>query len=359
MVSLEQALSSRAPAIEVLALADPDAWDDYFVYAGYPRCAGADFVVERDGRTIGVVGVTNQKTRIATYWADHGLKVSDPLAAARAEIAKLPEEVDLVVLLSNLGLNDTQQLVKSLEQGESRVGLAVVSGTKRLTKDPVFVSGVPIVEPMSQGKYLGRADFVLNGEEIEYRNATAVSRSQRADYRRALRNYHTTRKQVLRDKQKLAELELTAQKPAAKGQTAEANAELDERVSEGIAAQKKRIETSEARLATVSAGLLATLRPLDAPREVTGDDWVETEIVAVKIEIPEPNETRRVLDRAKKTRPDEKPVAASAPTKPKSELERRLPKGLPRPNMGTAERFEKAMRALRRSLIASEAMTAS
>lgn len=267
-------------------------------------------VVERDGRKIGVVGVTKQKTRYEDYWNERKVQVTDPLEAAKTAIAKLPEDVDLVVLLSNLGLNDSEKLVTDLRAQNARVDFVVVSSSNRMTEEPQFAAGVPLVEPLSRGKYVGRADFVLNGPTIEFRNASMRTSSSVNDYRRALRSYHIAKKQLIRDRQKIAELEMSEKTVANQAQNkpdaGKVVDELQKRRQDALASQKKRVEMAEGRLATISQNLLESLAALDKRSQpATGDDWIAAHIAPVKIEIEQAPQTRKVLDKAARTRPKE------------------------------------------------------
>lgn len=265
-------------------------------------------VVERDGLEVGVVGVTKQKTRLGDYWSSRKLEVEAPLDAARREIAKLPPDVDAVVLLSNLGLGGTRELVEGLGDDAGRLALVVISGTNRLTGDPEFTDGVPIVEPLSRGKYVGRAELTLNGDTVAYRNAAGLTPTTLRDYRRAIRSYWTTRKHLARQQKQLAELEARSVNVAkeAKGSDAAALAELDKRRAQAIESRAKRVETMKTRLSTVSESLQEAVAQLKPTTEASGDDWIVSNIVPVKIEIAEEPSTRRVVSRNEKTRPSQK-----------------------------------------------------
>jgi hypothetical protein len=263
--------------------------------------------VERDGATLGIVGVTKKKTRLGDYWSSRGLTVEDPLEAANREIVELDSEVDAVVLLSNLGLKSTEELVDGIaEAGNSgKLALVVVSGTNRLTGDPEFASGVPIVEPLSRGKYVGRADVLLNGDSISYRNAGGVTATTLRDYRRALRSYWTTRRQLARHRKQVAEMEARAAEQTTRTDGGSSK-ELEERTREAIDSRKWRVKTYENRLKTVSDALREAVAQLDPGDESTGDDWVASAVVPVKIEITEEPRTARVVNRFQKRRPEPK-----------------------------------------------------
>jgi len=61
-------------------------------------------ILERDGFRIGVVGIFGQDAATALYPPHlEGLEVRDPVAAARSAVARIREDVDLVVLLAHEG----------------------------------------------------------------------------------------------------------------------------------------------------------------------------------------------------------------------------------------------------------------
>lgn len=262
-------------------------------------------VVERDGVKVAFVGLTRKHSRRENFFEDRKLEVDAPRVAAKRTIDAL-EPVDAIVLLSNLGLMDTEKLLGELRDDHVRVDLAIVSGTGRLTADPDFAGGVPVMEPLSRGKYVGRADLWLNGTETQFRNAATATPATLRDYRRAVRSYWTTRAQTLREQLKIAELEMSLE-TITTGQQPDTGAvvkELAKRRTNAIDLQKKRLETYQSRRVSTAAALLKAIenvRPLN--EEPVGDDWVSGAVVPVKIEItPEPA-TRKLLDRREKKRP--------------------------------------------------------
>lgn len=266
-------------------------------------------VVERDGLKVAFVGATPQTTRRADYWAARDLTVDEPSAAIAAAVRELGPR-DATVLLSNLGLADTQTLVGQLVGDGVRLDLAIVSGTGRSTTDPEFAAGVPIMEPHNRGKYLGRADLFLNGETAEYRNAAIATPSAMRDYRRAVRSYWTTRKQELRERLKIAELELSLH-TLERGQQPDAGAAVDQltqRRRENIGSLEKRLSTFETRRTNTSQAMMMAVANVRPPSEApVGDDWIAGWVVPVKIEItPEPA-TRKVLDQRERKRPKADP----------------------------------------------------
>lgn len=264
-------------------------------------------IVERGGVRVAFVGVTKKQTRREDYWSSRNLTVDDPKTAAQDAIKAL-ESHDAVVLLSNLGLVETQDLVIALAKEGTRVHLAVASSTNRMTGDPEFAAGIPVMEPLSRGKYLGRADIWVNGNAVAYKNAASTTPASMRNYRRTVRSYWSTRKQVVRDRLKIAELEMSAETMEASQQAEapEVVAQLKERRDDSIERQKSRLETLERRLESTSFGLLRALadaKPAEGA-SAKADDWIAGRVVPVKIEITPHPATRRVLDPREKKRPE-------------------------------------------------------
>ena len=263
-------------------------------------------VVERDGIRVAFVAVTNPKARRDDFWSARKLTAEPPSGPASDALAALPADVDAVVLLSNLGLADTGVLIGELKGAGMRVDLAVVSGTKRMTAEPEFAHGVPMLEPLSRGKYVGRADLWLNGTETSYRNARMTTPAALRHYRRALRSYWTTRQNLLKTQIQLAELALV-DKTAERAQGVDAGAAAKTLVKRNQAEKEvivKREETLHRRRENTSEALMFTIAKAtedgDGPK---GDDWVFGTVIPVKIELePEPR-TRKVLDAREKRRP--------------------------------------------------------
>lgn len=172
-------------------------------------------VEQRGGHTIGVVGLTAGEVS--------GCEVSDPVAAATAAVAQLPEEVDFTVILAPL----SHQAVQSL----AAAGLAdlVVDGASgRRRKAPESTGASYVASLGSRSKYLGVLEvqfvegatgFVLGNEDQHAREAvnriadrleTARSRvrtaSKPADLKRAVEIVAHYEQQLAEAEKKLDEI---------------------------------------------------------------------------------------------------------------------------------------------------------
>lgn len=298
-------------------------------------------VVERGSKKVAFVGVLKEKGRDADYYESRGARVASPSEAYMAELEELPDKIDAVVLLSNLGAPRTAELVETIKARRGRLDAAIVSNTNQLTRTPQWAASVPIVEPMSRGKYFGRLDLLLGDEPgISYANAVTDPREAIQKYRRAWTRYLGATKQLREAAREVAELQkrLESQSERARQsdrQAAEAsatasgpddgdkgdgrseegaaaedrtrgeaekfvdssNAELESRVEflqKKIGTLHKRADAASKAVARETAGI-PTLEGLVAPTE--GDDWATVRIAQLELDIPQQAQVREVLDR--------------------------------------------------------------
>ncbi|CAN0582071.1 unnamed protein product, partial [Laminaria digitata] len=128
-------------------------------------------IAQRDGKKVAFIGLSKARPQITGYYEARGMEVAESLASYKAELAKLPGDVDLVVLLMNDGVANAQTFARDLKREGGRVDLILSSNSNRLTRDPEWIDGVPILEPMSRGKYFGRVDVWAAGDgALNYAN---------------------------------------------------------------------------------------------------------------------------------------------------------------------------------------------
>jgi 2',3'-cyclic-nucleotide 2'-phosphodiesterase (5'-nucleotidase family) len=306
---------------ELLEVADFEPISANLYERGGSRAFDGHRVVSRDGKKVAFVGLTKADARRPNYYEERGVEVKAPQRAYLDELGELPEDVDLVVLLSNLGVPDTSALVEDLVGQGARVDAAIVSNTNKLTRSPEWAAGVPIVEPLSRGKYFGRLDVMLGDQPgVSYANAIQDPRQVIQNYRRAWSSYmgaHAKRREVA---QKKAELEQKLDEQLDKArqvddQVADGGADASDRKAEKFVEAtarrtrsrieffEKQLETLDRRILTTSkalaeqSGKLGTIEELVAPTE--GDDWAAVRIVQLKLDMPQAPKVRRVLDRWK------------------------------------------------------------
>ncbi|MBA2663096.1 MAG: hypothetical protein H0U74_12440 [Bradymonadaceae bacterium] len=272
-------------------------------------------VVERGGARVAFIGVARDEEATKTYYEARGLAVRPALEAVREAAALLPEEVSAVVLLSNLGVEKTRELVGALQSEGIALTAVVVSNTASTTISPLWAAGVPILEPASRGKHLGRLDLYLQDATkgagaVRFANAVSDPLVELRDYRRAVTGFYRASEAM--DKM-LIELEAMrveiAQKQAAlvELEAADENRAASESALASLQARHatsaSRLELYERRLAMTADTYVRTAGTLSAlsatPGAPAGSDWVEGQVIAVKLAIPEHAGVRKVLDRGK------------------------------------------------------------
>lgn len=255
--------------------------------------------VEKAGTTFGVVGLTKEQPRIKGLWDELGVSVADSGESYRAAWDTV-SDTDVVVLLSNLGIAESRSLLESLDETMLPT-MVVASNTNRLTRRPEWVRGVPIVEPLSRGKYVGLADLYLNGDgRPTFTNIEVDSSRAMQNYRKAWSTYASASK---RHNDALRDIQTHILNAAKEGEPAESEAErvtsrrayLDGRVERSA----KRVEIASTELQGALKSLLAAEKPVDTP----GDDWFVSQIIPVKLDVPRAASTRTVVDAREKKRP--------------------------------------------------------
>lgn len=261
-------------------------------------------VVERDGMKVAFIGLIKERPRYQDFYVGNGVEVSAPLPAYRAQLEQLPGDIDLVVLLSNEGVPATQSLIEALRKEKLRVDAAITSNSNRLTSRPEWAEGVPVVEPMSRGKYLGRLDVWLRGEgEAQFMNDVPSELSALENYRMAWRAYLQAKLALAQSEAQAADLEVEL--------TAPANAAAGTSPDQGVSPQDSRAAAARIKLGKMEPllrqrGERLLLTSQEARRmageaevgehRVQGDDWAEVRVVPVLLEIPQDEVVRAAID---------------------------------------------------------------
>ena len=88
-------------------------------------------IVERNGIKYGIAGVLGTNQRILTMSAEEdAFQVDEPVATMRELIPRMREEVDTIILLSHLGEQMTEALIKEV----TGIDMCVVGHTSRSIK---------------------------------------------------------------------------------------------------------------------------------------------------------------------------------------------------------------------------------
>lgn len=167
-------------------------YDLPYVSANLARTGGelvfpATRVIEHQGRRIGVTSLMPMSHPFA------GVELLPHKESLEGAVASLREQgVELIVLLSGAGLDETRALVEVVEG----VDIVLCSHTRKHQTDPVIVGRTAIFEAGSRGKHLGKVD-------IEFREG-GVGWSNEEGRERALRSLESVKRQLDRYDEQLA-----------------------------------------------------------------------------------------------------------------------------------------------------------
>jgi len=125
-------------------------------YEGKPA-ADPEFIIEREGIKIGVLGLTIDMTKIG----QENWLIRDPFEAVKEALPRLRERVDLIVLLSHLGYRQSVALSDNF-QG---IDVILVGHQGQRVKTPIAVGGSILTQSGDKGKYLGRLDITFDRKE--------------------------------------------------------------------------------------------------------------------------------------------------------------------------------------------------
>jgi 5'-nucleotidase/UDP-sugar diphosphatase len=121
---------------------------------------------EVGGMKVGIIGVVTEDTPVSTSPKNvAGLEFVSPASAVEKYVNQLRNEVDLVVVLSHIGLYADQRLAENVK------GIDVIVGGHSHTKvaKPVKIGETLVVQAWEHGKVLGVLDLTVeNGRVIEW-----------------------------------------------------------------------------------------------------------------------------------------------------------------------------------------------
>ncbi len=113
-------------------------------------------VVEKNGIRFGIVSILDPQQKIITMDASEAqFRVDDPIAALRDVIPKLREKCDTVVLLSHMGDNGTENILKEVKG----IDVVVVGHTFRSYETERIVQDAVMLAAVYEGRFIGRADL--------------------------------------------------------------------------------------------------------------------------------------------------------------------------------------------------------
>ncbi|WP_138496282.1 bifunctional metallophosphatase/5'-nucleotidase [Paenibacillus pinistramenti] len=106
-------------------------------------------IVHKAGFTIGLIGAT---AAYAEFYHILGWQSLDPLEAVRSQVNEIRSQVDVVILLSHLGLKMDEMLAADVP------GIDVILGghSHHLIQEPLFIEGTCLAAAEKFGHYLGK-----------------------------------------------------------------------------------------------------------------------------------------------------------------------------------------------------------
>lgn len=115
-------------------------------------------VVERGGIKYGIVSVLDPQQQILTLTGGEGqFKVDDPVATLRELLPRLRKEADSILLLSHLGENGTEALLKEM-QG---IDMCVIGHSFRNIETERVINDTAVFGSAYEGRFIGRADLFI------------------------------------------------------------------------------------------------------------------------------------------------------------------------------------------------------
>jgi len=108
-------------------------------------------ILERDGASFGILGLTEPGTREVLEKLDEATLL-DPVEVARQYVSELRGKVDVLIVLSNLGLEED----KALAAAVAGIDIIIGGNSRRLMKEPERVGNTLIVQQGYKGEWLGR-----------------------------------------------------------------------------------------------------------------------------------------------------------------------------------------------------------
>ena len=116
-------------------------------------------ILERDGASFGILGLTEPGTREVLEKLDRATLL-DPVEVARQYVSELRGKVDVLIVLSNLGLEED----KALAAAVAGIDIIIGGNSRRLMKEPERVGNTLIVQQGYNGEWLGRLQVTYDAD---------------------------------------------------------------------------------------------------------------------------------------------------------------------------------------------------
>ncbi|MDP8205161.1 MAG: hypothetical protein P9L92_00720 [Candidatus Electryonea clarkiae] len=118
----------------------------------------------KQGKQIAVIGITNGSPNRRQH-SKSGVKFSNPVDAINKELERIPENVQMIVLLTDAPRDNIEKWLEKI--GNDRINLIFCSNNRTFKKEEGDISGIPFYVGSRQGK---RLDHLIvgpsEGEEL-------------------------------------------------------------------------------------------------------------------------------------------------------------------------------------------------
>ncbi|MBP1995893.1 bifunctional metallophosphatase/5'-nucleotidase [Paenibacillus eucommiae] len=115
-------------------------------------------IIHKSGLRIGLIGVT---AAFAEYYHLLGWQVTDPLQAVAHYTGLLRPDVEVLIVLSHLGLRMDEQMANEIEG----IDLILGAHTHHLLEEPLFLSGTYVCAAGKFGQYAGHIELAYDPAE--------------------------------------------------------------------------------------------------------------------------------------------------------------------------------------------------
>lgn len=146
----------------------------------------ASTVVTAGGVRVGIIGLVSGKIEKLVFEEKRqGIRIEDPVPAARRCIRALDSNTDLIVLLTHQGFREDSLIALAVPEADVIVGGHSHTELRR----PVRVNGVIIVQAGSRSQYLGRLDLEVRNDSVaSFKGRLVPVRSARRPSDRRMRD---------------------------------------------------------------------------------------------------------------------------------------------------------------------------
>ncbi len=120
-----------------------------------PKWMKEHLIVRRGGMTIGLVGAT---ASYPEFYELLGLEALDPRATLADSVQRLRSQVDLLIVMSHLGLKLDEELAETIPG----IDLIIGGHTHHLLEEPLMIGTTAVTAAGKFGRYLGQIAFRKN-----------------------------------------------------------------------------------------------------------------------------------------------------------------------------------------------------